>query len=88
LQSWDIGTTIQEALVSGTNIKTINGASILGSGNIVVWWDPDAVTSKLTWEPTGAKTIGNMVAIAQEDFDTARTASTLVATTFYLVHED
>ena len=78
----------QDTLVSGTNIKTINGTTILGSGNIVVWWDPDAVTSKLTWEPTGAKTIGNMVAIAQEDFDTAKTASTLVATTFYLVHED
>lgn len=48
----------------------------------------EAVTSKLDEEPTGAKTIGNMVAIAQEDFDTAKTASTLVATTFYLVHED
>jgi len=26
----------QDALVSGTNIKTINGASVLGSGNLVV----------------------------------------------------
>jgi hypothetical protein len=26
----------QDALVSGTNIKTINGTSILGSGNIDV----------------------------------------------------
>lgn len=28
--------TKQDALVSGTNIKTVNGASILGSGNLVV----------------------------------------------------
>ena len=26
----------QDSLVSGTNIKTINGTSILGSGNIVI----------------------------------------------------
>lgn len=26
----------QDKLVSGTNIKTINGTSILGSGNIVI----------------------------------------------------
>lgn len=26
----------QDKLVSGTNIKTINGASILGSGNITI----------------------------------------------------
>jgi hypothetical protein len=29
------GTALQSVLVSGTNIKTINGASVLGSGNIV-----------------------------------------------------
>ena len=29
------GTTLQSTLVSGTNIKTINGTSVLGSGNIV-----------------------------------------------------
>ena len=29
------GTTLQPTLVSGTNIKTINGTSVLGSGNIV-----------------------------------------------------
>jgi hypothetical protein len=29
------GTTLQPTLVSGTNIKTINGTTILGSGNIV-----------------------------------------------------
>ena len=34
--------TKQDALVSGTNIKTVNGNSILGSGNIQAG-DPDAV---------------------------------------------
>ena len=28
-------TNVQETLVSGTNIKTVNGTSLLGSGNIV-----------------------------------------------------
>lgn len=32
--SSDLG--VQDTLVSGTNIKTINGASILGSGNLIV----------------------------------------------------
>jgi len=30
------GTYYQQALVSGTNIKTVNGASLLGSGDIVI----------------------------------------------------
>ena len=33
---WTTFNNKQTALVSGTNIKTINGASILGSGNIVI----------------------------------------------------
>jgi hypothetical protein len=33
---WSAFNAKQEALVSGTNIKTINGASVLGSGNINV----------------------------------------------------
>ena len=32
-------TTKQDSLVSGDNIKTINGESILGSGNIVIEGD-------------------------------------------------
>lgn len=38
LQSWSaLATTAkQDALVSGTNIKTVNGSSILGSGNLTV----------------------------------------------------
>ena len=46
----DVGTIIgsaglQEELVSGTNIKTINGATLLGSGNIVT---PNTVYSTFT----------------------------------------
>lgn len=36
----------QEQLVSGTNIKTINGESILGSGNITVSIDSDEFATK------------------------------------------
>jgi hypothetical protein len=32
----DIGVTVQATLVSGTNIKTINGTDLLGSGNVVI----------------------------------------------------
>jgi len=37
--------TKQDTLVSGTNIKTINNNSLLGSGNVaidlptVIWWE-------------------------------------------------
>ena len=33
---WNIFNSKQPALISGTNIKTINGASLLGSGNIAI----------------------------------------------------
>jgi hypothetical protein len=33
---WSIFNNKQAALVSGTSIKTINGASVLGSGDIIV----------------------------------------------------
>lgn len=36
LKDADLGITVQEQLVSGTNIKTINNESILGSGNIEI----------------------------------------------------
>lgn len=43
-------TTRQETLVSGTNIKTINGVSVLGSGDIVTpdtnTWKPNSATSE------------------------------------------
>ena len=41
------GTTLQPTLVSGTNIKTINGASLLGSGNIPVVTSPSGVSGAI-----------------------------------------
>lgn len=35
--------TVQATLVSGTNIKTVNGTSLLGSGNISVGGTPDFI---------------------------------------------
>lgn len=34
----------QDALISGSNIKTINGSSILGNGDLTVGGDPTAMT--------------------------------------------
>lgn len=36
LSSGDIGNTVQAQLVSGTNIKTINGQSVLGTGDLQI----------------------------------------------------
>ena len=47
LQSDDIGVSVQAQLVSGTNIKTINGESILGAGNIVISGGGGGVTWSL-----------------------------------------
>ena len=38
--------TKQDSLVSGTNIKTINGTSILGSGDITISTNPTAITDE------------------------------------------
>lgn len=34
----------QDNLVSGTNIKTVNGTSILGSGDITIATEPTSIT--------------------------------------------
>ena len=34
----------QDTLISGTNIKTINGSSILGSGNLTIGGSPTVLT--------------------------------------------
>lgn len=54
--SWDIHTfTLQEKLVSGTNIKTINGNSILGSGNVSISASiPDQVAKLVSSGPSFA----------------------------------
>lgn len=54
--SWDQGSfTLQPTLVSGTNIKTVNNESILGSGNISVGGGGD--TSSCVHK-TGDETVG------------------------------
>lgn len=40
----------QDKLVSGTNIKTINGASVLGSGNLTVGFDPQTLNSLICYD--------------------------------------
>ena len=47
LKDSDIGGTVQPVLVSGTNIKTINGASVLGAGNLVVTSAEDPVAPSI-----------------------------------------
>lgn len=37
--------TKQDTLVSGTNIKTINGSSVIGSGDITITTEPEAITT-------------------------------------------
>lgn len=43
--AYDLAKGKQAALVSGTNIKTINGSSILGSGDLVVGGSVEALTA-------------------------------------------
>ena len=46
-QAYDLADGKQDALVSGTNIKTINGNSLLGSGNITI--SGGSSTNQKTW---------------------------------------
>jgi hypothetical protein len=43
-----VGTSVQAFLVSGTNIKTINGSSLLGSGNITISGDGSGTVDSAT----------------------------------------
>jgi len=44
----------QDTLVSGTNIKTINGTSVLGSGNIAVVTSPSGVAGAIQFSAGSA----------------------------------
>lgn len=60
-------TGVQASLVSGTNIKTINGASILGSGDIVAGGlddDPDFKAYAALGSPFLAQTVGSPIQLA------------------------
>lgn len=62
-------TSKQDALVSGTNIKTINGTSVLGSGDIA--------TGNVS-----SSTVNNIVQITQADYDALTTKD---ANTQYII---
>lgn len=49
-QAYDLANSKQDALVSGTNIKTINGNSLLGSGDITI--SGGSSTNQKTWYGT------------------------------------
>lgn len=49
------GASKQDTLVSGTNIKTINNTSLLGSGNITISADDEVAIQ--TTQPTGNETV-------------------------------
>jgi hypothetical protein len=44
----------QDLLISGTNIKTINGSSVLGSGNLVVSASAGGATTQVQYNNAGA----------------------------------
>lgn len=56
LSAWAALTTSakQDALVSGTNIKTVNGASLLGSGDVTVSAAPAGTSGQLQYNNAGA----------------------------------
>ena len=51
----DLTGPAQEALVSGTNIKTINGQSVLGSGDIIITGGTGTGIDKYTKAEVDAK---------------------------------
>lgn len=63
--NWNYGdVTVQETLVSWTNIKTVNWTSLLGSGNIAIaWWhDYSRVTKSWTSIQLSLRTLVNPTA--------------------------
>ena len=72
----------QDTLVSGTNIKTINGSSILGEGNLTVSASgaPQIIAKKTMISHTGTSTSGNAL-IASENISSYITANMLMTVT-------
>lgn len=56
----------QDTLVSGTNIKTLNGTSILGSGNVAL--APSGLTLIATLTPTAAANV-DALTVFSSDYD-------------------
>lgn len=72
----------QDALVSGTNIKTINNISVLGSGNINIEGGGGGAAQNVWYAtcPTGTATATKVVTTTSGDF--ALTAGNTVSVTF------
>jgi len=66
---------LQATLVSGTNIKTINNSSILGSGNI-------GVVQSNTSGVSGADAITNLMSLTQAEYNAIGTPN---LSTFYVI---
>ena len=71
--AYDLANGKQEKLTSGTNIKTINGQSILGSGNITI--------------SGGSSSNGGNGAYAEVNHGTSDTTFTLTSNTFHIWNE-
>lgn len=69
---------LQDKLESAVNIKTINGESLLGNTDIVVWWDWDVTTSDTLTEDKII--VGN----GTKDIKTSTTAISDLATKQYV----
>ena len=70
---------LQPTLVSGTNIKSINGNSLLGSGDLTVGGGVTLVTKKTNISATG----GGMVLIASHDISSYIDEGMLQVTAMY-----
>lgn len=72
----------QDELVSGTNIKTINNISVLGSGNINIEGGGGGAAQNVWYAtcPTGASTTAKVVTTTSGDF--ALTSGNMVRVTF------
>lgn len=68
----------QDTLVSGTNIKTINGTSILGSGNISVSASAAGTSGQIQYNNSGA--LGGFTASGDATIDTSTGAVSVTKT--------
>lgn len=72
-------TLYQAALVSGTNIKTVNSTSLLGSGDIAISASPGGSTTQLQYNNAGA--FGGMSGTTWNDTTRAETRTGATITT-------
>jgi hypothetical protein len=70
-------TGMQPELVSGTNIKTINGGSLLGSGDLSVNTGVSLISKKTMVTHTG----GGIISIASEDISSHIVANSMIQVT-------